>query len=121
MGKPHELRNIQRVGHVHHDEGTVHTDHTVHACDVIADHWEGGKPKAPGIMTGQAMLTNLAPYPGKMHVRVAVPLEEGGNVFRMLDIVMVGYAAGAKSGAVQLITESWDGQPAPILTTVGVA
>ena len=107
QNKPHTVRDIKVVGHIHHPN-EVRTDASVDTVDIICDHWDepGETDKA---FTVADFVTQLVQYPDEMHVRVGMPIENADWSHRMLDIVMVGRIVGSQDGAeVQLITESWD-------------
>ena len=109
LDKPHEVRSLQVVGHIDHP-GEARTDHTIHAVDIICDHWDRPDEGEVTINTVADLAAALAPFPDPMHVRVVVPLTHESISHRMLDIVMVGRAVGNPSAGpgVQIVCENWD-------------
>lgn len=105
-GQAHEIRQIRHAGHLDH-EGEVMTDPTIHAVDIVCDPWDMPPQGEGPLETVADLAAALAPFPDPMHVRVAVPMNHDTISHRMLDIVMIGKAAGAGAG-IQLICEAWD-------------
>ncbi len=105
LGEPHKFRLLREIGHLDHP-GKVKTDHSVHALDLVCDHFDTPDDKG-GIATIGDFDRMLKPFPDPMHVRVAVPVAQDSHSHRMLDIIMLGHATGGGPG-VQIVTENWD-------------